>query len=172
MAKEVVKAAESAGKLNEVIIREVRRPNGSLRVSLDFSNCPSLAEQHTAHLSDINYLMKKYRPDELAMYLAARNAHRQEILGHDFSAEPSLQDSKNVVYACKKIFNELPEEVQVQFKNPLEFFKFIDNPANQEKMIRLGLIKAKDVSALNSTKEEPGVQATQAPRTTEEDKKQ
>lgn len=83
-AKEIVKQ----GKLNEVIIVRTTRPDGSIREQQDFEFCPSMAEQHTAHLTDINYLIEKYKPDELAAYLAARTQYRQEIVGHDFSQEP------------------------------------------------------------------------------------
>lgn len=134
------------GKLNEVIFVETRRPDGSLRIQQDFSNCPTMAEQHTAHLSDINYLIKTYKPDELASYIAARSQHRQEILGHDFSQEPSLQDAKNVIYKSKQEFEALPDETKLQFRNHLEFLKFIDNPANAEKMLKLGILTQKQIS--------------------------
>lgn len=136
------------GKLNEVIIRETRRENGSLRIQQDFTFCPTLAEQHTAHLTDLNYLIAKYKPDELAAYMAARNQYRQEIKGHDFSSEPDLQEAKNITYYMKKNFEALPEEIKIQFKNHVEFLKFIDNPANQEKMIKLGLLKPAEIKGL------------------------
>lgn len=136
------------GKLNEVIVTETRRSNGSLRIQQDFSNCPTLAEQHTGHLSDINYLMEKYQPDELAAYIVARSQYRQEILGHDFTREPSMQDGLNVVYKSRKAFSELPDEIKNQFKNHVEFLKFIDNPQNAEKMTRMGLLTAPQIKDL------------------------
>jgi hypothetical protein len=136
--------------LNEVIIRRHTRSNGSIREQQDFSNCPTLAEQHTAHLTDINYLIEKYRPDELAAYIAARSSYRQEILGHDFSQEPSLQDAKNAVYSLNKHFDELNDDIKRNFKNAVEFYKFIDNPANAEKMVKLGLLTKKEVTKLTT----------------------
>lgn len=133
------------GKLNQVIIKETLRPNGTRRIQQDFEFCPTLTEQHTAHLSDINYLIEKHKPDELAAYLAARSQHRREILGHDFTQEPSLQDGLNLVYESRKAFNELPEEVKNNFKNHVEFLKFIDNPANEAKMIRMGILTQKQI---------------------------
>lgn len=133
------------GKLNEIIQIEERRPDGSLRVSWDYRYCPTMAEQHTAHLTNINYLMEKYQPDELAQYIAARNQYRQEVIGHDFSQEPSLQEAQNVIYRSKQAFKELPEEFQNQFKSHLEFLKFVDNPANQEKLIQLGLATRRQI---------------------------
>lgn len=139
---------KQAEKLNVVIEKVTVRPNGSVRIQQDFSNCPTMAEQHTAHLTDINYLMKKYKPDELAAYIAARSQYRQEILGHDFSQEPSLQDAKNLVLQSRKEFESLPDDIRLQFPNHLEFIKFIDNPANAEKMIKMGLLKPKQVETL------------------------
>lgn len=165
-SEEIVKE----GKLNEVIRHYTKRPNGTLRIQTDYEFCPTLAEQHTAHLTDINYLMKKYKPDELAAYIAARTAHRTEILGHDFSQEPSLQDAKNVVYQSRKAFEELPEEIRGQFKNHLEFLKFIDNPKNEEKLIKLGLVKKKELDAIKI--ETTGAETTPPPTTQEEKKKE
>lgn len=136
--------------LNKVIIKETLRPNGSVRIQQDFTYCPSMAEQHTAHLTNINWLMEKYQPDELAAYLAARNTHRQEILGHDFSAEPSLQEAKNIIYVSQQAFNLLPDSIRNQFRNHVEFLKFIDNPANAEKMKAMGLLTQKQIEDLQS----------------------
>lgn len=148
--KETGEIEGSGGVLGECIFIEERRPDGSLHLAQDFSNCPSMAEQHTAHLTDINYLMETYRPDELAAYINARNQHRKEILGWDFSSEPSLQDAKNVVNDIRKRFEELDPEIRNQFKNHLEFVKFIDNPQNAERMIKLGLATKRELKELSA----------------------
>lgn len=164
-AKEIVKQ----GKLNEVIIVRTTRPDGSIREQQDFEFCPSMAEQHTAHLTDINYLIEKYKPDELAAYLAARTQYRQEIVGHDFSQEPDLQGAKNIVYRSRSEFENLDESIRSQFKNHLEFLKFVDNPANAEKMIKLGLITKKQLENIQIPEETP--KATAAPTPTQEKEK-
>lgn len=134
-------------KLNEVIIKTEKRPNGTTRISYDYSNCPTLTEQHSGFMTDVNYLVNKYKPDELAAYIAARNSFRREILHHDFSAEPTFLDAKNLVYKLQTEFQKLPDEIRLQFKSHVEFLKFIDNPANQEKMIKLGLMTKKEIIA-------------------------
>lgn len=144
-----------SGKLNEVIIVETKRKNGSIRIQQDFKYCPTMAEQHTAHLTNINYLIEKYKPDELAAYMAARAQYKQEIEGHDFSQEPDLQSGMNTVYRMKQAFQTLPDEIKSQFKNHLEFLKFVDNPANQEKMIALGLLNKKEIKELTQNDTEP-----------------
>lgn len=145
--KEVIVAE---GKLNEVIIKTTKRPDGTLRIQQDFSFCPTMTEQHTAHLSDLNYLIEKYKPDELAAYIAAKNQHRQEILGHDFSKEPSLQDAKNEIYKLRSAFDNLPEDFKRNFKNHVEFLKYIDNVDNQQKLVKAKILTEKEVSKLTS----------------------
>lgn len=153
----------SEGKLNEVIIKVTPRINSTPRIQQDFSFCPTLTEQHSAHMSDINYLIQKYKPDELAAYIAARAQHRQEILGHDFSNEPTFQDAKNTVYRMRQAFEELDPDIKNQFKNHIEFLKFIDNPANQEKMLKLGLLKKKEIAELTTEGTATGAKADLSP---------
>lgn len=159
-----IKTSEKPNELNKIITIVTRRTNGRLRVQHDFSNCPTLTEQHSGHLTDINYLMSKYQPDELAAYIAAKNAHRQEILNHDFSVEPSLQDAQNVIYQMKRNFEALPDDIKIHFKNHVEFLKFIDNPANQEKMIKLGIMTKKEIDSVSTP--------TPTPPTTQEETKE
>lgn len=138
-------AGEDLGKLGEVRVVTTRRKDGSLRIQQDFSSCPTMTEQHTAFLTDINYLVAKYKPDELTAYILARSAHRREILGHDFSAEPTLQESLNHVHNLKETFKNLNPEIASRFANHFEFYKFMNNPANADKMIELGLMTPKEV---------------------------
>lgn len=145
-SKSIVPEVVESARLNEVITVVTKRPNKTVRIQQDFQYCPTMAEQHTSHLSDINYLMKRYQPDELAQYIAARNQYRQEILGHDFSQEPDLTHAKNIVYELRQRYENLPDDVRSHFKNHVEFLKFIDNPANQEKMIKLGLMTKKEIA--------------------------
>lgn len=144
--KKQTEIVEEVGKLHEVIHVEYQRADGSLFVGQDFQNCPTLAEQHSANETDLNYLIARYRPDELAAYIAAKSQHKQEIVGHDFSIEPDLQTGMNITYRLKKAYQGLSDEIKSQFRNHVEFLKFIDNPANQEKMIKLGLMTKTEIA--------------------------
>lgn len=149
MNKENKSVAEKAkALLNVVIVKETRRENGSVRIQQDFTNCPTLAEQHTAHLSDLNYLIEKYQPDELQAYINARNQFRREIVGHDFTQELSLQEAGNLIHASKQEFENLPEEIKRNFRSHLEFIKFIDNPENANRMLKMGLLTTDQLNAL------------------------
>lgn len=159
-------------KLNKVIIVRTIRPNGTLREQQDFSNCVSLTDQSQAKETDINYLMQRFKPDELAAYIAARAAGKEEIIGHDFSQEPDLQSAKNVVYVSQQAFLALPEEIRNQFRNHVEFLKFIDNPANAEKMVKLGLLQRKQIEDLQSLEPIAKKEATPTTIVQEEKKEQ
>ncbi|QXP08602.1 MAG: internal scaffolding protein [Arizlama microvirus] len=133
------------GQLNQIVRIVTKRPDGTIRIQQDFEFCPTLTEQHTSHLSDLNYLIERFKPDELAAYIQARSNQKTEIVGHDFSSEPSLTEAKNITYNLKKSFEALPEEVKINFKNHVEFLKFIDNPQNASKMLKLGLMTKKEI---------------------------
>lgn len=139
---------EPVGKLNELIVHEGRRPDGSYYYHLDFSNCPSMAEQHSARETDLNYLIERYKPDELAAYMAARAQYKREIIGHDFSIEPNYQEARNITYQLKSAYDNLSDDIKNHFKSHVDFLKFIDNPANAEKMVKLGLLTKKEIQNL------------------------
>lgn len=138
-----------ASELNRVTVSFSERVhNKQPRIQYGYENVPSRAEQHGWQDTDINYLMKRYSPDELSNYIASRNQHRIEILDHDFSKEPNLQEAKNIVVELNRQYDSLPEELKRMFNGPLEFLKYVDNPENREKLIKLGLIKEKEVAKL------------------------
>lgn len=163
MAKMTKEEVIKHGKLNEVIVTTKLRKNGTRRIQQDFEYCPTMAEQHTAHLSDINYLMQKYKPDELAAYIAARSQYRQEIMGHDFASEPNLQEAKNIVLESRKAFEALPQEITSQFQSHLEFLKFVDNPANAEKLIKLGLATKRQLENVQIKETDANLASTRTP---------
>lgn len=140
------------GKLDELIIKETIRPDGSRRIQYDYSFCISRTDVHSAHLTDLNYLIEKYQPDELAQYIAARSQYRAEILGHDFSQEPNLQDAKNLIYRSRQEFEALPDDVRMHFRSHLDFLKFMENPANKEKAIKLGLLSPEQIQKIEISK--------------------
>jgi len=133
---------------DKVIVQEGLRENGTYRYSLDFSNCVSRTDQSDLNSSNIDYLMEKFQPDELAVYLAQRNSHRIEITDHDFSQEPDAQGARNMLYESKQQYENLPPEVRNLFKTHLDFLKFVDNPSNAETMVRLGLATVRQIETI------------------------
>lgn len=149
-------------QLDEVIVVTGPRPDGSVRYSLDFTYCTSKTEPHHARDTDINYLVAKYKPDELASYLSARNADRTPQF-HDFSMEPDLQSSLNIRYLLNQKFLSLPEDIRRYFGSPLEFLRFVDNPQNTEALIKLGLITKEQIQTFTNDKPNDHKPQTPAP---------
>ncbi|WNK14268.1 MAG: internal scaffolding protein [Microvirus sp.] len=114
----------------------------NFRIQQDFSDVPSQVDQSQRDENNISVLVKKYAPDELAAYLAAKHGHKQEIMNHDFSQEPDLQESMNIVYRIRSEFEALPDQLQYLFKGkPAEFLKFCENPQNLPQLEAWGLAK-------------------------------
>lgn len=125
---------------------------GRYRVQQDFSECPSQTDQSQIHENNINELMKKYKPDELAAYLTAKNSYKKEINNHDFSQEPSLMQAMNKAKEIQDEFEKLPQGIQLLFKGkPAEFLKYADDPKNRPQLEKWGLAqKSKEMlEALN-----------------------
>jgi len=80
--------------------------------------------------------------------MAARSQYRQEILGHDFSQEPSLQDAKNIVLEANELMSKLPLDARMQFSSALDFLKFLDNPQNQDILIKSGILEKRDIAPI------------------------
>lgn len=156
-----MKKQETQLQLNVAIVTETIRKNGTLEITQDFSNCPSLTEQHGAKNGDVNHLIKTYTANELDMYLSQRNANRPEITGHDFSQEPNLQEAKNEVLRLQQAYEQIPDDLQKLYPTLTTFLKFIDNPQNVEKMIDLKILTRKQTQQFN-----PVVPTTQTPTNT------
>lgn len=157
---------EKVSQLNKVKYIITKRADGSTRIQQDYSACPSMTEQHSANLTNINFLMKKYKPDELAAYLAAKRSARQEVFGHDFSKEPDKQGAMNTVYQLRRAWEEVDPRIKAQFRSHIEFLRYIDNPANQEKLIAMGIMTKKEISEVTSeatTKTEDAKEKSKAP---------
>lgn len=147
MKKQKEEIVEHLGELQVPNLVFTERANGSIRVQQDFSTCPTMAEQHTAHLTDVNYLIERFKPDELAAYVAAKSQSKIPLPNHDWSKEPDSTGARNILYQLRQAYRDLPEDVRIHFKDHVEYLKFIDNPANAEKMIKLGFMTRKQVEA-------------------------
>lgn len=96
---------------------------------------PSKTIQSQKDASDINNIVKKYRPGEL---LAESEAAIKQY--GDFTIINEFDEAQNVVAKAKQSFDQLPATIREKFNNnPGEFFEFATNPANNEELVKLGL---------------------------------
>lgn len=134
-------------KIQETIRPKVGKYRGSVRIQQDFSTCISTTDQHAGHAVDINYLVQRYKPDELSMYLAAKAQQRQKIEGYDFSKEPNLQEAKNEVYRLEQLFEKLPKNIKKEFNGVVDFMKFLDSPVNVDKLVDLKIFTKSELKS-------------------------
>jgi len=90
---------------------------------------------------DINVLMRKYQKSgRLPNYI------KQNPVFGDFSKSSDLMSAMQIVEKASLQFKLLDIDLRKKFNHdPLEFLRFVEDPANVQEMIDLGLAVAKPV---------------------------
>lgn len=118
--------------LSSIDVRERERP----RVQKFFMK-PSMTKQSFKAECDINTIMKKYEKTGLISHVAKHNGRYG-----DFLAAPDYLDAMVSVVQAQEAFSTLPAALRKRFGNdPAEFLDFVSNPANEDEMRKLGLLK-------------------------------
>lgn len=110
----------------------------SKRVQKVFSK-PSKTKQSFKDECDINKIMKRFKKIMGAEYL---NRYQGYVGGEfgDFSMVGDYRSAIEQVNRAKEVFGALPSKVRARFSNdPAEFLDFVQNPANADEMVSLGL---------------------------------
>ncbi|AZL82810.1 internal scaffolding protein [Apis mellifera associated microvirus 8] len=99
---------------------------------------PSLTVQSERDDTDINVIVDRYQKTGL---LPANLATPQ--WGVDVSDAPSYQQAVQVVIDAERMFGSLDAKIRKEFDNdPAKFLAFVDDPANADKLIEMGLREA------------------------------
>lgn len=95
----------------------------------------SRAKQSHKAECDINTIMAKYKKTGLIDHMARSAGEYADVSGADF------QSAQLVVAGAKSMFQGLPASIRARFENdPGEFLAFMDNPANVNEAVELGLL--------------------------------
>jgi phage internal scaffolding protein len=95
----------------------------------------TLAKQEFKDECDINNVMLQYARTGELPYTTAKPSFG------DFRNARTYQESMNLIIEAQNSFKELPAMVRAQFNNdPSELIDFLNNPANKDQAIELGLI--------------------------------
>lgn len=98
----------------------------------------SLTQQHFAKEADIKTIIKKHDRTGIISHVARGVAHYG-----DYSEVNEYREALDMVNSANASFMELPSDVRAMFENDAgAFFEFATNPANDEKMVELGLKEA------------------------------
>lgn len=134
-------------------------PRPDTRLKFDPAKEPSLTKQSFKDECDINVILKRYKLTGLVEHVqSARGGYG------DFTQVTDYQSALNAVLLAQDAFLELPATIRERFGNePDAFVRFVDDPANAQALVDLGLAVAKDAPA--SPAQPGGSQTPVAPAT-------
>lgn len=113
---------------------------------------PTLTQQADRHETDINYIMKRYEKT------GQLPAPRTPGIYGDFTGASDYRTTLDQLTAAQDTFMALPANTRKYFNNnPAELLEFVNNKANREKAIELGLID----KPIPATTTEPAQQPAQ-----------
>ena len=103
------------------------------------SENPSVTQQQFKDEADINYIVRMY--DAQGVIPGQTGAAPREPMFGDFSNLPeNAQEAYNQILEAKSNFNNLDVEIRKRFNfDPAAFFEFVQNPANVDELVSLGL---------------------------------
>jgi len=116
----------------------------------------SMTQQHFKEEVDVRNIIKKYDSTGLINHV-----QRGQAQYGDFSQTVGFKEALDMVNSAKDSFMELPAELRREFRNDAgEFYTFVSDPKNSEKLIEMGLAKAPVASAESPT---PAAAASDVP---------
>lgn len=91
---------------------------------------------------DINQIVARFQQTGIFTHLSKYEGDYGE-----FTDVTDYQTAMNVVTMANEMFLELPSSVRERFLNdPARFLSFVDDPANQDEMVKMGLSRIRDKS--------------------------
>ncbi len=93
--------------------------------------------QSSRNECDVNKIMAKYEKTGAISHLAKHGGD------YGFATGVSFHEAMNVVTKAGQMFDELPAVVRRRFTEPATFLDFVQNPANLEEMVEMGLASKK-----------------------------
>jgi len=95
----------------------------------------SLTQQNFKAECDINNVVSRWQRTGVL-------THVRDVSPHygDFSSLKDYQASLNVVIEAEERFNALPSALRSRFANdPAQFLNFVNDPANSQELVKMGL---------------------------------
>ena len=99
-------------------------------------------QQSMADECDINNIMRQYEQTGLI-------AHVNQYEGEygDFTDVVDYRTACDVVLKANEMFETLPSSIRANFQNdPANFLRFVDDPANADELVKMGLARVRDQS--------------------------
>lgn len=96
---------------------------------------PSMTRQEFADDCDINRIMARFQVTGAINHFAKYSPIYGEFDALDY------QTAQNLIIRARQMFDDLPATIRREVATPAGFLEFISNPANEARMIELGLKK-------------------------------
>lgn len=102
---------------------------------------------------DINNVVKSFRTVQDVLDLTAKNA---QGVFTDLPDPISYQEALNAVIAGEQAFSALSSTLRNRFENdPAQFLAFMEDPSNQDEMVKLGLATLRPVAQTTDQADAP-----------------
>lgn len=113
---------------------------------------PSRTKQSFASECDINLIMKRFSKVQGSEYLSKYNGYVGGQFG-DFSTVTDYRSAIEQVRSAEDVFMRIPAQIRRQFgDDAATFLDFVQNPANKEELIKMGLVKVPVVPSVEQEK--------------------
>lgn len=97
---------------------------------------PGRTKQAFKDECDINNIMARYMKTGVIDFVNKHQGQYGDVTGLDY------QEAMETIAQSKTLFNELPSTIRSRFENdPALFLDFVHDPANEEEMHELGLMR-------------------------------
>lgn len=92
-------------------------------------------EQVHKNQCDVNHIIRKHDTGGIILHVSKMEHQYGDMTANDFAA------MQQIVLQAKSSFEALPSKIRNEFKNSPELFlKFMEDPANRDRAIELGMI--------------------------------
>lgn len=106
----------------------------------------TLTEQAHKNETDMNYILRDYAKTGFLKHAQKHEGRYDDVTVTDF------QDALLTVNNTQNMFNQLPAQIRDRFaNNPAQFLEYVSNPANENEMATLGILKGNDGLDINGT---------------------
>lgn len=103
----------------------------------EISKMPSMTKQSFKEECDINNIVKRFEATGIVDHL---NEKAREGVYTDLPDSMDYQQALEIGRKAQEAFASLPATIRATFQNdPAAFLAFVENPANQDKLIEMGL---------------------------------
>lgn len=112
---------------------------------------------------DVNIILSKYQKSGILPYMRAGGSYG------DFSQVSDYQTALNTINQAEEAFRSLPSKLRARLHNdPAEFLQFVQDPANEEELIKYGLASRRVKEGSQTDPATQGAGDTGAPSTTDQ----